>query len=512
MAIRIRVCGPCAFLNAPRGWQSVRKSDVEELRGLHKPPLQLLRVMEAVCVLFRVKPVMKADSDGQSQPDYWEAAQRTFLADAKGLIRGMLEYDRSKVSLKLLELLSPIVDDADFTVPVLERINRTAAVFCQWVRAVVNYGAVAARVEPMRRALLEAQGVLDVAKSKLSDRKRLLADASAKLKALRSSHAARVARGGEIARTEALYGNRLGAAERVLAAFTGQRAAFGAAAAEVERDIERAAGDALVGAAGVTYAAQYAAGERARLYARWVAIAGANALPVTPDATLHLVLRNAQREREWRMCGMGDDAGSAENMLCVEHCGLVPLLVDPDAVGADVLASWAREMAVPFDSVRLSSPTLLQSVAGAVATGKWVLITGVATPFDAGLSALLSVAVAKGGDLVTVGTDEVTMHPGFRLILASSSLSVALDAYMWSSRVAAIDFRMTRDVCVHKLVTGALRIRIPSADERRSFHLLAHVQHTADVEKVCAARPLLPDAATAGGGGAAKMRRCARAG
>ena len=67
------------LLSSPQALDSLDKSDISEIRVFQKPPELVLTVMEAVCILFNIRP------------DWGNAKQ--MLGDA-GFLKSLITFDK----------------------------------------------------------------------------------------------------------------------------------------------------------------------------------------------------------------------------------------------------------------------------------------------------------------------------------------------------------------------------------------------------------------------------------
>jgi dynein heavy chain len=70
---------------ANKALKALKLSSLQEIKVLQKPPGGVKLTLEAVCILFAVKPIKKNDPDnpGKKIDDYWEASQKGPLSDPK---------------------------------------------------------------------------------------------------------------------------------------------------------------------------------------------------------------------------------------------------------------------------------------------------------------------------------------------------------------------------------------------------------------------------------------------
>ena len=70
---------------------SLKKSDIDEVKSLGKPPGGVRLTMEVCCAFFEIKPEMVKDPDsGKKVPDFFGTAKKTLLSDAKAFMDMMV--------------------------------------------------------------------------------------------------------------------------------------------------------------------------------------------------------------------------------------------------------------------------------------------------------------------------------------------------------------------------------------------------------------------------------------
>jgi dynein heavy chain len=84
---------------------------------MKKPPAGVKLTMQATCIMFMIKPVMKNDPDnvGKKVKDYWEAAQKSILTDANKLLANLKTYDKDNIADTVIEEIEPFMTMAEFT-------------------------------------------------------------------------------------------------------------------------------------------------------------------------------------------------------------------------------------------------------------------------------------------------------------------------------------------------------------------------------------------------------------
>jgi len=147
----------------------LKKSDLQELKAMKKPPSGVKLTMEAVSILMHVKPQLIKDPNGgfKKIKDYWGPASKKLLGDTK-FLKKLLKYDKDNVSEKTTNDVEVYINDPNFTPEVIGKASVASAGLCKWVHAIYKYTLVNRVVIPKRimlakasKELSELMGVLE---------------------------------------------------------------------------------------------------------------------------------------------------------------------------------------------------------------------------------------------------------------------------------------------------------------------------------------------------------------
>lgn len=74
---------------------------------MKKPPAAVKLVMEAVCIMMRVKPDKIKDPNGATKKidDYWGPAQKHLLGDSR-FLQNLMDYDKDNMDSAMVEKVS----------------------------------------------------------------------------------------------------------------------------------------------------------------------------------------------------------------------------------------------------------------------------------------------------------------------------------------------------------------------------------------------------------------------
>merc|ERR1719316_869664 len=92
--------------------KSLKLSHIQEVKVLANPPGGVKLTLEAVCIMFGIKPVRKNDPNtpGKKFDDYWEASQKGPLADPKKLLEDLFEFDKDNIPEAVIQKIKPYID------------------------------------------------------------------------------------------------------------------------------------------------------------------------------------------------------------------------------------------------------------------------------------------------------------------------------------------------------------------------------------------------------------------
>jgi dynein heavy chain len=148
-----------ALEGAMKALKSLRKSDLCEIKAYSCPPRLCILTLEAVCILFELKPQKRPDpyNPGRNANDYYSVAKRDLLCDPTGFMRRLFEYDKDNIPERVIQRLQPYLENEDFVPDKVRFVSTACHALCLWVRAMVEYHHVSQRIDPQRVELREGE-------------------------------------------------------------------------------------------------------------------------------------------------------------------------------------------------------------------------------------------------------------------------------------------------------------------------------------------------------------------
>jgi hypothetical protein len=142
-----------AYYDAIKALDSLDKKSIQELKSFPKPPPMVAYTLEAVCILFGVKP-------------NWDESKK-LMGDSM-FMKNLETYDKDNISPKVIKQLKKFVDNPDFMPSEVKKVSSAAMCLCMWARAMYMYDTVAKTIAPKKASLVTAQGELKEVQDKLA--------------------------------------------------------------------------------------------------------------------------------------------------------------------------------------------------------------------------------------------------------------------------------------------------------------------------------------------------------
>merc|ERR1719253_1324682 len=164
----------------------LKKEHINEVKGMANPPGGVKLCMEAVCIMFQIRPVKIADPNvpGKKLDDYWKAAQQEVLTNPAKLLENLMAYDRDNIPDSVITKIEPYINRDDFDPTAIRKASVACEAMCMWVRAMNIYHHVAKAVEPKRIALRTSEAELAVVQERLDGAQEALRKVNEKIEKL----------------------------------------------------------------------------------------------------------------------------------------------------------------------------------------------------------------------------------------------------------------------------------------------------------------------------------------
>jgi dynein heavy chain len=132
-----------ALEKAIKSLDTLKESDIGEMKGYAVPPADLVLVLDSVALLLGEKAG-------------WESAKKMMGQPKQFLIR-LKEFDKDKIKEATLKKLKKFVNDERFDPNLIAKKSVAGKSICMWACAMDKYSEVNKIVIPKKKALGEAE-------------------------------------------------------------------------------------------------------------------------------------------------------------------------------------------------------------------------------------------------------------------------------------------------------------------------------------------------------------------
>lgn len=110
---------------------TVKASDLAIIKNLPHPPVPIIKVMEAICILKGI-PMAPGDSD------YWPASRR--ILNDIGFLNSLKDFDKDSLNEETIEnIRNNYLNLKDFNPEKISNVSQAAEGICKWVIAIEKY-------------------------------------------------------------------------------------------------------------------------------------------------------------------------------------------------------------------------------------------------------------------------------------------------------------------------------------------------------------------------------------
>jgi dynein heavy chain len=410
---------------ANKALKALKLSSLQEIKVLQKPPGGVKLTLEAVCILFAVKPIKKNDPDnpGKKIDDYWEASQKGPLSDPKKLLDDLFEFDKDNIPEPVIQKFDPYVAREDFDPVQIKKSSVACEALCMWCRAMHKYHFVAKAVEPKRRMLQDAEASLEITMTKLRKAQAELKQVEDKIAELEKNFNEAVAKQDSLTREMELCGIKLTNATKLIEGLGGEKGRWETTVASLGKDYDLLPGDSLVAAGMVSYAGAFTGEYRHDFLNLWNETEEKENIVKKASVTLVNVLGDPVQVQQWAVSGLPNDNLSVENGIILETARRWPLMIDPQRQANKFIKTYGKVAAEGgMSTCKLSDPSLLQTVELGIQFGKWILLENVGEQLDPALEPVLQQQKIRDGTsfVIKIGDKQVSYDDKFRFFITTT--------------------------------------------------------------------------------------------
>ena len=464
-----------ALLHAQEMIKKLEKKMIDEMKQMKNPPSGVKIVMEAICVMKSVKPVVTR-SGGKTVYDYWESSKKV-LADPK-YVNWIYSFDSEKeLNDQIVANMQTYLTNKDFVPEVVKNHSAAAANICGWIHAIVDYYEKMKIVRPKKKALEEARAELAIIKKKLEEKRAYLAQIEAGLKELTEKHKEAQSKLDNITEQITICNKKVKMAQDIIQGLSSEKTRWhNTATLQIEK-LRTLTGEIILSAAALSYYGAFTINYRNYLndYIKQQ-LKTIYYLPISENASLIETMGVPLTIRQWQIAALPSDNYSTENAIIGTSGSSWPLFIDPQGQAN----RWIKNLEDKKLKIFRPDNKLMQSLEAAVRYGWTVLIEGVTESIDSALYPLLAKAVFKsrGQLMIRLGDSDVEYDPNFRLYLTTKHPNPSYPPEI-STKVTLVNFTLTPAGLEDQLLGMVIQSEMPAIEEQRNKLILDNAEASA---------------------------------
>ena len=442
-----------ALINAQESVKSIRKSQLDEIRALARPPDNVRMTLEAVAIMM-----------GRTNLE-WSDIRK--MIQQKDFIPGILDFDLDKLGERQIEIVKVNYLSGVLTEETVLRSSKACGPLFKWVESQIHYSEIFNNVEPLRAEVEKLQADAEeviLKKDEVEKEVSVLEERIAKLKL----DYADLIRNVEVIKSD-MEGvkSKVVRANTLIKSLMVESDRWQASSGMFEDQIRSVVGDALLSASFLTYAGFFDHKNRGVLLGAWKNCLESCGVAFRDgfDGVIEYLSKGSER-LSWEANGLPKDNLAVENAIILSRFNRFPLVIDPSGQATDFLMEKYKSEKIIKTS--FLDGGFMKTLASAIRFGTVLLVQDVEN-VDPVLNPILNKELMRTGGrtLVRLGAEEIDYSPKFAIILTTRDSAVRLTPDL-CSRVTLVNFTITPASLQSQALSMLLRTEKPEMEGKRS--------------------------------------------
>lgn len=430
-----------ALAEAESALQTIKPAHIATVRKLSKPPHLIMRIMDAVLLLFQRKlDPLVMDPDRNSPKSSWSEALK--LMSSGQFLQGLLSFPKDTINSETVELMQVYLSMEDYTFETAKKVCGDVAGLLSWTCAMVTFFGINKEVLPLKANLASQEARLEVANSDLAVAQSQLDEKQKELDVVQAMYDAAMSEKQALVDDAEACRRKMSNATALIEGLAGEKTRWTEASKNFDSQIKRLVGDVLLATGFLSYAGPFNQEFRNRMVKTWKNSMNQVQIPFSDDLNIVSMLVDNATISEWNLQGLPNDELSIQNGLIVNKAARYPLLIDPQGQGKTWIKN--REKKNELQITTLNHKYFRTHLEDSLSLGRPLLIEDVGEELDPALDNVLEKNFIKSGSTykVKVGDKEVDVMSGFRIYITTKLPNPAYTPEI-SARTAIIDFTVT---------------------------------------------------------------------
>ena len=423
--------------------QGIKKSQMDEVRGLARPPTLVRMTMEMVCVMI-----------GEKNLD-WAEIRKVIRAD--DFIAQVVNFDPLKVTAKQAKKVQEeYLNNPEMDYSSVDRASKACGPLFQWAESQISYSTILRKIKPLRDEVdkLEEQSEQLIVKQKEAVEQ--VTELERTIEQYKLEYATAI-RGTETIRAEMQsVTKKVDRAENLLHSLEKEKDRWIATSTSFDNQMSTLIGDCLLAAAFLTYGGIFDQKMRKTLLQGWSNTLTDQGIPFRADLDLIDYLSRPADLLTWKSYGLPSDELAVQNAILLERFNRFPLVIDPSGQATEFLLQKFASRKITTTS--FLDPNFMKTIGSAIRFGTPLLVND-AESVDPVLNPILNKELQKmgGRTLIRLGNEDIDFSPKFIMILVTRNPLVRLAPDL-CSRITLINFSVTPDSLESQTLTAILKV------------------------------------------------------
>lgn len=438
---------------AKQSVSGIKKTQLDEVRALNRPPPAIQKTMEMVCIMI-----------GEKNTD-WTEIRKIIRRD--DFISTVVNFDPMKLNSKQVKTVKDdYLNKSDIDYASVDRASKACGPLYKWAESQIKYATILRNIQPLREELAGLQAKSDELSVQQKDAIEQVGQLEAAIKQYKMEYATAI-RDTETIRTEMeTVSSKVSRALSLLTSLGEEKVRWSATSASFDEQMSTLIGDNLIAAAFLTYGGIFDHKIRRSLMMEWSDTLEALGIPFLTDFDTINYLSSPADHITWRDHGLPNDDLATENAILLERFNRFPLVVDPSGQATNfILNKYAAEKIVQSSFL---DAAFMKTLASAIRFGTPLLVHDVEY-LDPILNPVLNKEIQKTGgrSLIRIGSEEIDFSPRFMLVLVTRNPTAKFSPDL-CSRVTMINFTVTPASLESQALSAILKAERPDVDRRRN--------------------------------------------
>ncbi|XP_053995639.1 dynein axonemal heavy chain 1-like [Hylaeus anthracinus] len=470
------------LIAAEKSLKALNRNDITEVKAMRRPPVGVLLVIEAICIINNVKPhrIESGKFSTEVKLDYWTPGS-LMLSDPGHFLYTMENYDKENLTEEMINKLKVYIENPDFQPAKIQYVSKACHSLCLWVHAMYNYYFVNEKVKPKMEALAKAEEALEETEKALLAAVERLRQVEEGIEKLRNLLRLEEERKAELERQKQLCEDRMARAVRLIVGLAGEQKRWMSTVADINTSLKNAVGDILLASGAIAYLTPFTDKYRVTLLSSWHQLL--QDVPHTPGSDPVSTLGDQVEIRKWQIEGLPRDTLSVENAVLAMHSNRWPLFIDPQAQANKWIRSLYKDNGISI--AKMADKDILRVLESCVRFGRACLIENVGLELEAGLDPILLRSLFEHGGLmcVKIGENIVPYNSDFRLFL-TTRLSNPHYTPEVSVKILLVNFALTTTGLEDQMLSLVAIQERPDLEQTRNALIVSNAEMRRELQEI----------------------------